>query len=192
MKTCQRIYGLKKILTCDRSLSLLHDDTFFLLDGAIKCISIQGFLFGEKYLYQRKRSVSEKLSDKDKISVEEEVFSKSGRQALALKNQDLQRHLKESQKAIDELRVQLDKIMEEKRAIREVTEKTEQEIYYSTVLSLDGSMKPSAASKSSQTRTNLETKKHIDVQDDESETSVSLSASMNEVRDARLYSQWHE
>ena len=173
-------------------MSLLHDDTFFLLDGAIKCISIQGFLFGEKYLYQRKRSVSEKLSDKDKISVEEEVFSKSGRQALALKNQDLQRHLKESQKAIDELRVQLDKIMEEKRAIREVTEKTEQEIYYSTVLSLDGSMKPSAASKSSQTRTNLETKKHIDVQDDESETSVSLSASMNEVRDARLYSQWHE
>ena len=73
-----------------------------------KCLSIQGFIFGEKYLYQRRQAKKERRSDDPgNDSSGEKLLSKTGRRQLALENQTLRTQMAKSQKATDALRLRL-------------------------------------------------------------------------------------
>eukprot|EP00531_Pseudo-nitzschia_arenysensis_P000814 CAMPEP_0116123586 /NCGR_PEP_ID=MMETSP0329-20121206/4826_1 /TAXON_ID=697910 /ORGANISM="Pseudo-nitzschia arenysensis, Strain B593" /LENGTH=929 /DNA_ID=CAMNT_0003617509 /DNA_START=189 /DNA_END=2978 /DNA_ORIENTATION=- len=170
------------------------------------CISIQGFLFGEKYLYQKKRTSRETRSDESQEFIEEKVFSRTGRQGLAMQNQILQKQLTESQKQIEQLRSLLAKSLQADNKMRVMTEETQQGSDDFEVLSLSQSMRPIDRSKRSETAgtsldmtgrsetvgISFEMKDHAGKEGDESETFSLSGASLTEVRNVRLYSQWGE
>jgi len=70
----------------------------------IMCLSIQGFLFGQKYLYQRRQAKKDGPSERS--SAFEKFFSRKGRQELALENESLKKRLKEFKAELARLRSQ--------------------------------------------------------------------------------------
>lgn len=89
----------------EEQMDFLLNLLFCLLE--IKTTSIQGFLFGEKYLHLRKMTAEDKERDEKKTSIEENFLSNKPRHSLARENQVLQLQVTESQKVVEMLRSHL-------------------------------------------------------------------------------------
>ena len=88
------------------SAKILEPSTHFAFTS-IKSLSIQVFLFGEKYLHVRKLSAEEATQQSEHtptMSIEETFLSNKPKHTLAKENVVLQKEITESQKMVDILK----------------------------------------------------------------------------------------